>query len=190
MNATNHKKQLLDELYKPYKSCTGCHFNMSPVTQVVFGSGNADSKILFIGEAPGKDEDLQGAPFIGRSGKLLTRILEAVGLSREQVFITNLVKCRPPNNRRPLPSEIVISQHILLDEIKIIRPKIICTLGSAAAEGLLGAPIKITKERGKPILWNRTTVLPTYHPAYILRNPKELKTLMHDIAQATKLSYK
>ncbi len=163
---------------------------MPPATQIVFGHGDPNSKILFIGEAPGRDEDIQGVPFIGRSGKLLNRVLESVGLQRESVFITNVVKCRPPNNRRPLPSEIAINKPILLGEIQTIRPKIICTLGSAALEGLLARPIKITKERGKCVLWNETTLLPTYHPAYILRNPKELQTFMDDITQAFKLSYK
>ena len=163
---------------------------MSAATQIVFGEGNPDTKILFIGEAPGREEDLQGRPFVGRSGKLLNRILESANAPRETVFITNMVKCRPPNNRRPLPTEIDASKPLLMGQIKIIHPKIICTLGSAALEGLIGRQVKITKERGKPISWNGITILPAYHPAYILRNPKELETLVRDISTAVNLSYK
>jgi DNA polymerase len=190
MNATSHKQQLLNTLHKPYKECTGCHFNMPVVTQIVFGEGNPDTKIVFIGEAPGREEDLQGKPFVGRSGKLLNRILESAHAPRETIFITNLVKCRPPNNRRPLPAEIAASKPLLLGQIKIINPKIICTLGSSALEGLIDRPIQITKERGKPLVWNGITVFPTYHPAYILRNPKELETLVRDISAAISLSFR
>lgn len=190
MNATTYKQQLLNTLYEPYKGCKGCHFNMPPATQIVFGEGNPDTKILFIGEAPGQEEDVQGRPFVGRSGKLLTRILESAHSPRESVFITNIVKCRPPNNRRPLPAEIAISKPLLMGQIKIIRPQVICTLGSAALEGLLNRPVLMTKERGKPIFWQGITILPTYHPAYILRNPKELETLVRDINAAIHLSCK
>lgn len=188
MDAKEYKQSLLVDIYKPYVGCTGCHFNMPPATQIVFGEGNPDANLLVIGEAPGRDEDIAGRPFVGRSGKLLTKLLEASGISRSDVFITNIVKCRPPNNRRPLPQEIEISKNLLLDQIKIIRPKIICTLGSAALEGLLGKQIQITKERGRPFSWHETTVLPTYHPAYILRNPKELNTLAGDLTEAIKLA--
>ena len=190
MNATTHKQQLLDMLYKPYKDCNGCHFKMPVATQIVFGEGNPDTKILFIGEAPGREEDLQGRPFVGRSGKLLDRILESAHAPRKTIFITNVVKCRPPNNRRPLPAEIATNKPLLMEQIKIIHPKIICTLGSSALEGLTGRTVKITKERGKPISWNGITILPAYHPAYILRNPKELETLMRDISTAISLSFK
>ncbi len=144
--------------------------------------------MLFIGEAPGREEDLQGKPFVGRSGKLLNRILDAIGITRNDVFITNIVKCRPPNNRRPLPQEIEASKPLLYSQIKIIRPSVICTLGSAALESLLGEPVKITKKRGRPISWNNITIIPTYHPAYILRNPRELQTFIYDIDQAMRLS--
>ena len=151
MTAAQYKQQLLNDLYTPYQGCTGCHFNMPPATQIVFGVGNPDSPLVFIGEAPGREEDLQGKPFVGRSGKLLDRILDACGTTRENVFITNIVKCRPPNNRRPLPSEIEASRSLLFDQLKIIRPRAICTLGSAALEGLLDRPVKITQQRGKII---------------------------------------
>jgi|SRR3972149_8879319 len=188
MKIEMNKARQLDELYDPYLTCTGCHFKMPKATQIVFGEGSPDASLMFIGEAPGRDEDLQGRPFVGKSGKLLDRIIEAIGSHRDNVFITNIVKIRPPNNRRPLPDEMAISKPLLMDQIKIIRPKAICTLGSAALEGLLGGPIKITLVRGKPILWNTITIIPTYHPAYILRNPKELPVLMNDITKALKLA--
>ncbi len=188
MNATTYKQQLLNKLYEPYCECNGCHFNMPPATQIVFGEGNPNANLLFIGEAPGREEDLAGKPFVGRSGKLLNRIFEAAGLTREDAFITNVVKCRPPNNRRPLPSEIEANKELLLGQIKIIQPKVICTLGSAALEGLTGKTVKITKEHGKHSLWNGIVLMPAYHPAYILRNPKELKALMADIVAAIHLS--
>lgn len=188
MNSSSNKQQLLNALYEPYSGCNGCHFKMPKATQIVWGEGNSNSPILFIGEAPGKDEDIQGKPFVGRSGKLLNRILNAVGSAREDVFITNIVKCRPPKNRRPLPQEIEKSRPLLYEQISIICPKIICTLGSAALEGLLGEQVKITQKRGKPLIWRGITIFPTYHPAYILRNPKELQTLSADIGTAIKLS--
>ncbi len=189
MNATEFKQQLLNALYKPYRTCNGCHFKMPPATHIVFGEGNPNASLMFIGEAPGREEDLQGKPFVGRSGQLLNRILDAIGLSREEVFITNVVKSRPPNNRRPLPQEIEINKPLLLGQIKIIRPKVICTLGSAAIEGLLGNPVKISQIRGKQVIWNHIPVIPTYHPAYILRNPQELQILIQDITAAAKLAY-
>lgn len=188
MSEKEYKQQLLNDLYKPYLKCTGCHFGLPPATQIVFGEGTPNSPLVFIGEAPGRDEDIQGRPFVGRSGKLLDRIINASGSNRTDVFITNIVKIRPPNNRKPTPQEIAISKPLLLSQLKIIRPKIICTLGSAALEGLLDQPVKMTQMRGKPIKWHSITVLPTFHPAYILRNPKELKTLIADIHQAIQLS--
>ncbi len=188
MDAKKYKQQLLDTLYKPYKKCTGCHFGMPPATQIVFGQGNPDARLIFIGEAPGKEEDIQGKPFVGRSGKLLNRIFELTGFKREDVFITNIVKIRPPNNRKPLPAEIEKSRELLYKQIKIIRPNVICTLGSAALQGLLEKEVKITHMRGKTINWHGIPIVPTYHPAYILRNPKELQTLAKDIQKAYKLS--
>ena len=188
MNPREYKQILLSQLYNPYIGCTGCHFKMPLATQIVFGEGNPNSSIVFIGEAPGKEEDLQGRPFVGRSGKLLTHVIEAYDKKRSDVFITNIVKIRPPNNRKPFPKEIEVSRDLLLQQIKIIRPKIICTLGSAALEGLLGRPVQITKERGKPISWNNLIIIPTYHPAFILRNQKELNTLAEDISKAISLS--
>lgn len=189
MNATQFKQQLLNTLYEPYHGCRGCHFTMPRATQIVFGEGDPNASLMFIGEAPGRDEDIQGKPFVGRSGQLLNRIFDAVGIQRNQLFITNIVKCRPPNNRRPLAQEIEANKPLLLGQIKIIRPNAICTLGSAALEGLLGEPVKISSKRGREFLWNGIPIIPTYHPAYILRNPKELQALISDISRAIAIAY-
>jgi len=156
---------------------------------VVFGEGNPDADLMLIGEGPGAEEDAQGRPFVGRSGKLLTKILDLVGLPRPEVFITNIVKCRPPNNRKPLPFESTTCKGLFLkNQIRIIRPSVICTLGATAIEGLLDLKeARITKTRGIPTKYEGITVIPAYHPAYILRNPKELTTLVQDITLAKSL---
>ncbi len=189
MDPQKFKAQLLTHLYEPYLDCHECPLGFLGRTHVVFGEGNPDADLVFVGEGPGFEEDKLGRPFVGKSGKLLDRILELVAIKREDVFITNIVKCRPPNNRQPLPIESGTCKKILLNpQIKIIRPSIICTLGSAALAGILDKyDIKITKIRGTPIVWQGITLLPTYHPAYILRNPRELETFVADIQKAKEL---
>jgi DNA polymerase len=185
MDSKQFKQQLLEQLYAPYKNCTLCPLGTQGRTQVVFGEGNPDAQIIFIGEGPGAKEDQQGRPFVGRSGQLLTRTLQHLGITRETVFITNVVKCRPPNNRPPTPIESNTCKNLLLlKQIKIIRPKILCTLGSSALQSLLDQTAKITKLRGNPLQWQNITLIPTYHPAYILRNPRELPTFVQDIKTA------
>lgn len=183
MNTKEFKTQLLQELYTHYKDLDKLYIPDGS-RRIIFGEGNPDARILFIGEAPGAQEDIEGRPFVGRSGKLLNNILQLAHVKREDVFITNIVKCRPPNNRRPLPKEMENSKDLLIKQIKIIQPSIICTLGSAALEGLLSNPVRISQVRGKAQEWLGFTVIPTYHPAYILRNPKELQTLANDIVTA------
>jgi uracil-DNA glycosylase len=189
MTQRDYKQQLLTKLYEPYLKCTQCPLGFLGRKNVVFGEGNPDAKLMFIGEGPGNEEDIQGRPFVGRSGQLLTKILELIGLQRTDIFITNIVKCRPPNNRKPLPQESRVCKNLfLINQIRIIKPKTICTLGASALEGLLEEKLSITKFRGIPLTILETTVVPTYHPAYILRNPKELKTLISDIERAKNLS--
>ncbi len=190
MDTKTYKEQLLAALYKPYIACMACPLATLGRTQVVFGQGNPDARLLLIGEAPGQDEDRLGLPFVGRSGQLLTRVLEALGISRnDDVYITNIVKCRPPNNRKPLPIESNTCKNLLLiNQIKIIRPKVICTLGASSLEGLLGQEVKITKMRGLLYSTQDIPLIPTYHPAYILRNPAELKTMISDIEKAWNLA--
>jgi uracil-DNA glycosylase len=176
------KKHLLTVLANRYKKCQHCPLAAQGRTQVVFGVGNPNAKIMFIGEAPGRDEDIQGKPFVGRAGQLLTKIIEAMGLTRDEVYITNVVKSRPPQNRTPTFEERETCKNlILLKEIAIIKPKIICTLGLSATKGLLGDEITISQVRGRFFHYQGTLLMPTYHPAYLLRNPAEKRVIWEDM---------
>ncbi len=180
--APQAKQPRLDAIKCAYGNCNACPLATQGRAQVVFGIGNPDTKLMFIGEAPGRDEDKQGQPFVGRAGQLLTKIIEAMGLTREQVYISNVVKCRPPENRAPLPNESSVCKDLILfNEIDIIKPTIICTLGATATQAILGEDTKITKARGQFFAWGDTLVLPTYHPAYLLRNPAEKRTVWDDM---------
>lgn len=191
MNRISLKQELLSALYAPYKNCNLCPLAKTGRGNVVFGRGNPDASLLLIGEAPGRDEDIQGLPFVGRSGKLLEKTLETLGIDKNSIYITNIVKCRPPQNRTPLPNEIKICTEFLLKkQIEIIRPKIICTLGSSALNSLTKAPKKITKIRGIAQPYNDIFILPTYHPAYILRNSTQLIFFTEDLKKAVELSHK
>lgn len=189
MNIQDYKQKLLDELYAPFNNCTQCPLGTLGRTTVVFGEGNANATLMFVGEGPGRDEDEQGRPFVGRSGRLLTRALEIAEIGRESVYITNIVKCRPPGNRTPLPNESGICKRLLLfNQIKIIRPKIICTLGACALQELTDKTYQITKIRGTPFVHDTYTIVPTLHPAYILRNPPAGKDFLDDVLKAVALS--
>jgi DNA polymerase len=188
MDVITFKNQLLSELYQPYKAIKTCPVKTDGCTRLVFGEGNPTAKIVFIGEAPGRDEDQQGRPFVGRSGQLLTKTLKSIGLSREDVFITNIVKCRPPNNRKPVPSEITFYKPILMHELKVIRPAIICTLGASALEALIAEPFSMTSIRGKPLKFDQYTLIPTFHPAYVLRNPAAETDFQSDLIKVYKAS--
>jgi len=184
---SNLKQEKLDAIKKRYKNCTDCPIGSQGRTQVVFGHGNINSKIIFVGEGPGRDEDAQGIPFIGRAGQLLTRIMDASGIKRNDIYISNVVKCRPPNNRTPLPNESKICKNkILYKEIEIIKPKIICTLGSVATQEILNKPVSITKIRGQFLKLNGILILPTLHPAYLLRNPSKKKDAWEDMKKIAK----
>jgi len=191
MNIKAFKQDLLNRLYEPYKQCTQCPLGTLGRTNVVFGEGDPDAKIIFIGEGPGQEEDRQNRPFVGRSGKLLTQTLSTLGLSRKDVYITNVVKCRPPSNRNPLPQESTTCKNILLfNQIKVINPYTIVTLGATALQAFQKRKVSITRMRGKVMTTNNVNLVPTYHPAYILRNPKELSTLTSDIKLAIEISKK
>src|SRR3990167_2695168 len=172
MNATKFNANLLEKLYEPLKNCQACPLSKTR-TNIVFGTGNPNATLMIVGEGPGRDEDLQGIPFVGKSGQLLTKALEAYGITREEIFIANIVKCRPPNNRAPIWTESQTCMSLLLyNQIKIIRPKIICALGSSALNMLLSDqknPLKITKVRGQVLKKGDLLIFPTFHPAYILR---------------------
>lgn len=184
-----NKQALLNELYAPYQKCIKCPLGNQGRTRVVFGAGDPDAAIFLIGEGPGAQEDAQGIPFVGKAGQLLNKALEAVNINRTDIFISNIVKCRPPDNRKPFPYESKICKNILLlKQIQIVRPKIICTLGASALEGLLEKKISITLERGKNIDFNDIIIVPTFHPAYILRNPKALEIFIADLAKVKKIA--
>ena len=164
-------KEEFENLKETVKSCILCPLHLSR-TNAVFGMGNPQAKIFLIGEGPGADEDRQGLPFVGRSGQLLDKILAACGFNRsEHVFIGNIVKCRPLENRVPTPEERATCLPYLLKQIELINPVIIVLLGSTALNGLIDPLGKITRERGKWRIWNNRLVMPSYHPAALLRNP-------------------
>lgn len=150
-------------------------------TNLVFGSGSPDAKLMFVGEAPGADEDLQGLPFVGRAGQLLTKIIESIGLKRSDVYICNILKCRPPNNRVPFPTEILACESYLNRQIDIIKPEIICALGKFAAQTLLKVQTPITQLRGKFYDYDGAKLMPTFHPAYLLRNPADKRLVWEDM---------
>lgn len=168
------KARGLLELRRAIGNCQLCSL-AGARTNIVFGEGHLSSQVLFVGEAPGQTEDEQGRPFVGRSGNLLDQAFQAAGWSREQVYITNVVMCRPPNNREPSVAEKEACHRFLLAKIDVLNPKLLVALGRTAAEFLLQRPVKITKERGQtfPLAWRsnvETKVMPIFHPSYVLRN--------------------
>ncbi|MGH9458755.1 MAG: uracil-DNA glycosylase [Thermoanaerobaculia bacterium] len=167
----------LEAFAKGCRSCNLCETR----TQVVFGSGNPNADLMFIGEAPGRDEDAAGLPFVGRAGKLLTDIIGAMKLRREDVYIANVIKCRPPENRNPEPDEIESCRPFIRRQIELIAPKVIVTLGKFAAQSLLGRPVAVSTVRGTWQRYDGIKVMPTYHPAYLLRNPAAKKDVWRDM---------
>ncbi len=155
--------------------------------RIVFGEGNPHAELVFVGEAPGADEDAQGRPFVGRAGQLLTKIIAAMGLKREEVYICNILKCRPPENRNPLPEEIAACEPFLIRQLEAIRPRVICALGSFAAHTLLKSEAPITVLRGRFHSYQGIPLMPTYHPAYLLRNPGAKKQAWEDVQAIMKL---
>lgn len=174
-------------LQSQVRDCTACELHQSR-TQTVFGTGNKDADWLIIGEAPGADEDRQGEPFVGRAGQLLTEMLRAIGLQREQVYIANILKCRPPDNRDPRPEEIQQCSGYLRSQISLIKPRIILVVGRIAAQSLLKTDTPIGKMRGHRYEFEDSTipVVVTYHPAYLLRSPQEKKKSWNDLKLALK----
>lgn len=172
---------LLENLCRSMQNCQNCSLHRFR-THLVFGAGNPQAKLMLVGEAPGREEDLQGKPFVGAAGKLLTEGLSQVGLSREEVYIGNILKCRPPGNRDPLPEEIRACFPYLESQIKIIGPRIICALGKFAAQVLLDTSRGITHLRGKPQWYkNNITLIPIYHPAACIYKPAWKKTFLDDL---------
>lgn len=167
----------LPQLSERMTDCRRCKL-WSGRKNLVFGEGSASARLVFVGEAPGREEDLEGRPFVGEAGKLLTRIIESgIGLKREDVYICNVVKCRPPNNRDPEPDEIKACFPFLQEQLLLIKPQVICALGRVAVGTLMGRECRISQERGNWFSWMDIPLMPTFHPSYILRNPAEERRL-------------
>jgi DNA polymerase len=161
--------------------CRRCKLHALGRRQVVFGVGNPSADLMFVGEAPGADEDMHGEPFVGRAGQLLTRIIEAIGMKREDVYIANVIKCRPPQNRNPEPDEVEQCEPFLFRQIETIKPKVIVALGKFAAQSLLKTTEPITRLRGREYMYRDAILMPTYHPAYLLRNPSSKREVWEDM---------
>jgi len=167
-------------LQKKVKGCMNCSLHETRKS-VVFGEGSDKARVVFVGEAPGEEEDLQGRPFVGRAGKLLDELIEKVGLARADVYICNVLKCRPPGNRDPEEGEVEACRDYLVTQLKLIRPRIICTLGRHAYNTLMGTDERITEVRGVLTRYEGVPLLPTYHPSFLLRNSDRLKEAHEDM---------
>lgn len=181
-----YQSQSLEELRAGIGDCHRCKL-WSGRTHVVFGAGNPSARLMFIGEGPGRDEDVQGEPFVGRAGQLLTDIItKGMGLKREDVYIANVVKCRPPENRNPEPDEVASCEPFLRKQIDLVRPEIIVALGKFAVQTLLQSKVPISRLRGNWHSYHGIRLMPTFHPAYLLRNPGDKKLVWEDIKKVIK----
>jgi DNA polymerase len=167
--------------------CTRCKLCRLGRSQIVFGVGNPDADLMFVGEAPGRDEDIQGIPFVGRAGQKLTQIIEAIGLKRDEVYIANVIKCRPPENRNPEPDEVESCEQFLFRQIDVIKPKVIVALGTFAARSLLKTTDPISRLRGRVYEYRGAKLVPTFHPAFLLRNPSCRREVWHDMKKVRAL---
>jgi len=181
------KNEPLNKVREELGDCQRCPLAKTR-TNLVFGAGDPDAQLMFVGEAPGRDEDREGIPFIGRAGQLLTKIIQAINMTRNQVYIANILKCRPPNNRNPEAEEIEKCYPFLQQQIKVIQPRIICALGAFAAQTLLQTKTPIGRLRGRGHPFNKhSLVVPTYHPAFLLRNPNKKRDVWEDMQLVMKL---
>ena len=176
----------LDALRELIGDCRRCKLH-SGRTKLVFGSGNPEAELMFVGEGPGRDEDLQGLPFVGRAGQLLTDIIKAIDMTREQVYIANVVKCRPPENRAPEPDEVAACRGFLFQQIHLIRPRVLVALGRPATELLLGPIASISAIRGQVHDFFGAKLIPTFHPAYLLRSPDKKRDVWEDMKRVRDL---
>src|SRR5712675_723243 len=167
--------------------CRRCKLHTLGRKQIVFGVGNPHADLMFVGEAPGADEDQQGIPFVGRAGQLLTKIIEAIGLTRDDVYIANVIKCRPPQNRNPEPDEVDTCEPFLFRQIDVIKPKVITALGKFGAQTLLRTDAPISRLRGQVHDFRGARLIPTFHPAYLLRNPSSKREVWEDMKPVRKL---
>jgi len=178
--ADGGQEDLLAELEEIVTACEKCRLSKSR-TQVVYGVGNPNADLMFIGEAPGRDEDIQGEPFVGRAGQLLTDIIKAMKLTRDDVYIANVIKCRPPDNRNPELDELESCRPYIRRQVEIIQPRVIVTLGRFALQSLTEKSYAISSVRGQWLEYNGIKVMPTYHPAYLLRTPSAKKEVWADM---------
>jgi DNA polymerase len=189
--SAEERRERLKAVWRQASTCTKCPQLASTRNTVVFGAGNADADLMFVGEAPGKNEDEQGIPFVGQAGKLLDQLLEEVGLERSDVFITNVLKCRPPGNRDPHPVEIENCQDYLFAQVELIRPKVVCTLGNFATKLLRADPTGITRIHGQPevrVIGTRAVRLfPIFHPAAALYTRSNIELLREDFKKLPEL---
>jgi len=176
----------LEELRHILGDCTRCGLHRER-THIVFGEGNPGADLVFVGEGPGRDEDRVGRPFVGEAGRLLTRIIQAMGLERKDVYICNVVKCRPPRNRDPEPDEARACGPFLEKQLEILKPRVICTLGRTAGTALLGDRFLTTRDRGRWSEYKGVRVMPTYHPAYLLRNEDAKRPVWEDVKKIMKV---
>ena len=180
-------QDLLISIRQDIGDCTRCKLHRLGRTQIVFGVGNPSAELMFVGEAPGADEDIQGEPFVGRAGQLLTKMIEAMGFRREDVYIANVIKCRPPENRNPEPDEIEQCEPFLFQQIASIRPKVIVALGAFAARTLLHTQAPISKLRGRVHDYRGAKLIPTFHPSFLLRSPGYKRDTWEDLKTALRL---
>ena len=167
--------------------CTRCKLHGLGRNQIVFGTGDEHAKLMFVGEAPGRDEDIKGIPFVGRAGQLLTKIIESIDLSRESVYIANVIKCRPPQNRNPEIDEVETCEPFLFSQIDAIKPKVIVALGTFAAQTLLKSTETISRLRGKVYEYRGSSLIPTFHPAFLLRSPTRKRDVWEDMKKVREL---
>ena len=178
--------RLLQALRQEIGDCQRCRLHQSRTT-LVFGDGSPATRLVFVGEAPGYDEDQQGMPFVGRAGRLLDRMIAAMGMQRSEVYICNVVKCRPPQNRNPSADEVAACSPFLFRQIEAIRPRVVCLLGNYATQTLLQTTLNISQLRGKDRYWRGIPVVATFHPAYLLRNPAQKASVWSDLKRVLEL---
>lgn len=189
MDAGVDRASLVAAVLEELGECRRCKLSEGR-TNIVFGQGNPDAVLMFVGEGPGRDEDIQGFPFVGRAGQLLTKIIQAIDLEREDVYIANIIKCRPPKNRDPEPDEVAACMPFLMKQIEAIHPQIICTLGAVATRNLLGIKTPVSKIRGSFQRLDHAggvMVMPTFHPAYLLRDPSKKRDAWEDMKKVRDL---
>ncbi|MFZ2444760.1 MAG: uracil-DNA glycosylase family protein [Syntrophobacteraceae bacterium] len=180
------REAALGAIGRSLSGCSRCRLHTGR-TNLVFGEGSVRGGVVFVGEGPGFDEDRQGRPFVGRAGRLLDKMIQAMGYARSDVYICNVVKCRPPENRTPLPDEIAACSPFLIKQIEALKPRVICALGACASHSLLQSQKAISQLRGKTHLWRGIPLICTYHPAYLLRNPAQKAATWQDLKQVLKL---